>query len=69
MIESVELGIYMIDGNNINMSLSPVQLEAVARILGLEFKSDGTVACFSDNSLKLILERTLNRIIPVDAKN
>lgn len=68
MIESAELGINMMDGNNVNMSLSPVQLDAVARILGLEFKNDGTVSCFSDDSLKLILEKTLNRIVLLDKK-
>jgi len=65
MIEGAELIVYAKNGNQFNMDLSPTQLIAVCKILGLEIKN-GEVSYLSDNSLKIIMEKTIDKLKQVD---
>ena len=65
MIEGAELTVYAKNGNQFNMDLSPTQLIAVCKILGLEIKN-GEVSYLSDNSLKIIMEKTIDKLKQVD---
>lgn len=43
---------YYVNGEGHGIDLSDVQFAVVAKILGLEIKPDGSMTCFSDDSLK-----------------
>lgn len=63
MIEGAELLIYTEDGSNFNIDLSPTQLVAVCKILGLQVTSGNSqYSCFSDESLAVIMGKTIDRI-------
>jgi hypothetical protein len=61
MIEGVELIIYAENGNQFGMDLSPTQLIAICKILGLELQN-GEISCLSDESLKIIMEKTIDKL-------
>lgn len=42
---------YYYDGESYSISLSDIQFAIVAKILGLEINEDGTINCFSDETL------------------
>ena len=65
MIEGAELIVYAENGNQIGIDLSPTQLTAVCKILGLEIQN-GQISCFSDESLKIFMEKTINKFKQVD---
>lgn len=43
---------YYYNGESHSMSLSNMQFAVIGKILGLEILPDGTVQCFSDETLK-----------------
>lgn len=55
-IESAEIGIDTINGNHFTVDLSPTQLAIICKILGFNFKANGEMTCFSDSSLKKIID-------------
>lgn len=64
MIKGAELILYDEDGNNINIDLSQTQLLAICKILGLKAES-GNITCFSDDSLKTFMKKTIDRFKPI----
>lgn len=65
MIRSVELTLWSDSGESVSFDLSPVQLEAVCKILKLKFEGDN-VTCLSDESLKLFMDKTVDKWILKD---
>ena len=65
MIEGAELIVYAKNGNQFNMDLSPTQLTAVCKILGLKIQ-DKEISYLSDKSLKIIMEKTIDKLKQVD---
>lgn len=55
-IENAEIGIDTINGDHFTVELSPTQLAIVCKILGFHFDSNGEMTCFSDTSLKQIID-------------
>lgn len=47
---------YYINGESHSVSLSNIQFAVIAKILGLEFREDGAMRCFSDETLKQLLQ-------------
>lgn len=43
---------YYLNGESYSIGLSDVQFAIVAKILGLELNQDGSITCFSDESLR-----------------
>jgi len=64
MIEGVELIVYDTNGNNFSMDLSPTQLLAVCKILGIQTRN-GELSYFSDDSLKVIMSKTIDNFVMV----
>jgi len=62
MISGAELTIYSIQGDEVSMSLSGVQLQAVCKMLGLKYDGAANFICYSDDGLKTIMDRTINRL-------
>lgn len=50
------------------LNLSPVQLKAIVKILGIQPAGDGRVSMFSDESLELFLQKTVDRWQGLDFK-
>lgn len=44
---------YYVDGESIAISLSDTQFAILVKLLGLENNSDGSVSCYSDETLKM----------------
>lgn len=62
MIEGAELTVYVDGGENITIDLSPVQLAGIIKLLGIEYNAtDSTVTMFSDDTVKLLIEKGLSR--------
>lgn len=63
MISSAEITIYLNKGeNSFSFDLSSLQLEAIIKLLGLEFNPNtGDISMLSDKSLQLIMDKTINR--------
>lgn len=55
-IESAGISIETIDGNYFEVDLSPLQLAIICKILGIQFKSEGEMLCFSDDTLKKLCD-------------
>lgn len=51
---------YYYNGESHGISLSDTQFAIIARILGLEINPDGSVNCFSDETLKRFAEMKEN---------
>lgn len=49
--EGAELCCYF-DDANYGIDLSDIQFAVIAKILGLKFNQDGSINCFSDETLK-----------------
>lgn len=47
---------YYFNGCSHAVSLSDTQFAIVAKILGLEIREDGAIRCFSDETLKQLLQ-------------
>lgn len=54
MFEGAELIVYSTTGEELQVDLSAKQLFLVMKVLGIEFNSNGSYNCFSDNSLDKI---------------
>jgi ribosomal protein L11 len=62
-IETVELTIYDKNSDTISIDLSPTQTMAIIKFLGLEYDSKSkNITMFSDESLKLIMDKTINKL-------
>lgn len=62
MISSAELIIYANDDEDtFSISLTPVQLKAISKLLGLEVKNS-EVMMFSDESVQRIMASTLDKL-------
>lgn len=48
------------DGRNYTLSLSPVQLQAIVKLLGLH-KKEGVLVSYSDEILQQLVEKTLDK--------
>lgn len=59
--EGAELTVYGSNGEEISIDLSPIQLNAVCRLLGIEYRGDGNISCYSDASVLKIVDATLGR--------
>ena len=69
VIAGAELTMYLGGGNSDTLSLSPMQLAIVIKILGLSLETEtGDIACYSDETLKQMLKLKGNplRLIEVD---
>ena len=69
MIEGAELNIYMRDGDFVEIDLSAVQLEAVLKMLGINVQRENDttkIGMFDDKSLQKMMDKTINRLIPVE---
>lgn len=51
-----EIILYDDNGNNFSIDLTSTQLAIICKILGFKFYKDGTMSCFSDNSLENIIQ-------------
>lgn len=60
LIENAKLIIYDNNKNSININLSQIQILAICKILGLKAEN-GNISYFSDNSLKTLMEKTIDR--------
>lgn len=60
MIKSAELILYNENDDTFSLDLNPTQLYAIYKILGLQIEHD-EIICFSDESLKTILEKIVER--------
>ena len=47
---------YYFNGESHAVDLSDAQFAIITKILGLQFREDGAVRCFSDDALKRIVE-------------
>lgn len=55
-IEAANLVLYNEDWDNLELELSPTQLEVILKILNIKFNNDGTYNCRPDEYLeKLVL--------------
>ena len=54
-IEAANLVLYNEDGDNLELDLSPAQLEVVLKILNIKFNNDGTYNCRPDEYLEKIV--------------
>lgn len=61
MIYGVDLTVYDDSGDEINIPLSPLQVQAVCKILGLKFENSNFL-CYSDDGLKTVMDKTINRL-------
>ncbi|WP_160679719.1 hypothetical protein [Clostridium sp. C8-1-8] len=61
-LEGAELTIYKTDGESFAFDLSPTQLLAICKILGINFDEKGNMTCFSDEGLKKFMEVTVDRM-------
>ena len=61
MIKAAEVVIYNNDDDSISFELSPKQLEAMIKILGLSV-DNGELKCFSDSSLQKVMDKTINKL-------
>jgi len=61
-IERATLNIHSAAGDSITLELSPVQLQAVCQILGIEPDNNNSVKCYSDESIKLLVAKTIGRL-------
>lgn len=61
MIKAAEIVLYDENDDNVAFELSPKQLEAVCKILGLSVNENG-LNCFSDESLQHVMDMTINRL-------
>ena len=56
MINNGELTIYLNNGEDISFELSPVQLIAIVKLLGIEYNTaSSSVIMFSDETLKTLI--------------
>lgn len=46
---------YYFNGESHSVDLTDTQFAVIAKILGLEILQDGTIQCFSDNTLKQLI--------------
>lgn len=60
-LDGAELTVYATDGNQISIDLSPVQLIAICKILGISY-NDGALTSFTDEGVLTIMEKTLNKL-------
>ena len=60
MIKAAEITLYNEDDDEISIPLSPIQLQGICKLLGLQF-DNGQVACFSDSSLKKFMADTIDK--------
>lgn len=51
---------YYFNDESYSFSLSDTQFEVIARILGLQLNFDGSIRCYSDESLKKVMEMNGN---------
>lgn len=61
MIKAAEIVLYDENDDTISFELSPKQLEAICKILGLSF-NENVLNCFSDESLQKIMNLTVNKL-------
>lgn len=67
MIEGAEITLYLKDGDNLSLDLSPLQLAAIIKLLGLRYdKINDTWGMFSDESLQKLMDKTINKWQPVN---
>lgn len=65
MISSAELIIYLNnEEENIAIPLSPTQLKGIVKLLGIEY-SGGHLRMFSDEGVKTIMSKTLDKLVEV----
>ncbi len=56
MIDNAELTIYLKNGEDISFELSPMQLVAIVKLLGIEYNTESSnVNMFSDDTLKTLV--------------
>lgn len=55
-INTANLSIETTDGNYFEVDLSPLQLATICKILGIQFKSQAEIVCFSDDTLKKLYD-------------
>lgn len=69
MINYAEITIYNENDDTVSFELSPTQLQAVCKILGLRpGEQPGTITCFSDASVQGMIDY-LNRLTLVQDNN
>ena len=51
---------YYVDGESCGISLSDTQFAVVVKLLGLENNTDGSVSCYSDETLKMLMQADRN---------
>jgi len=62
MIEGAELTVYVNNGENITIDLSPVQLAGIVMLLGIEYNTaNSAVTMFSDDTVKLLIQKGLSQ--------
>lgn len=67
MIKTAEIVLYNENDDSIGFELSPKQLEAIVKILGLNIKNN-ELQCYSDESLQTIIDKTINKLKPQEGK-
>ncbi len=56
MIDNAELTIYLNNGEDISFELSPMQLVAIVKLLGIKYNTvSSSVNMFSDETLKTLI--------------
>ena len=61
-IEAANLVLYNEDWDNLELDLSPAQLEVVLKILNIKFNNDGTYNCRPDEYVKKIVLPEIEKI-------
>lgn len=62
MIEGAELTVYLKNGENISLDLTPTQLAGVIKLLGISYdKKNQSFTMFSDEGLKNFMDKTINK--------
>ena len=51
---------YYFNGESHSFSLRDMQFAVIAKIMGLEIREDGAIRCFSDDSLKTLMNMNGN---------
>lgn len=60
MIRGADLIVYSNNDEEITISLSPVQLQTVCKVLGIKYSEIGEVSCYSDQGLLKLMEKTID---------
>lgn len=62
MITNAELSIYDINGNDLSIQLSKMQIAMIIKALGLQYNADNTMTMFDDKSLETLYKKTFGRL-------